>query len=374
MSRPIKIAFVIDQLIFAGAQRHIISLAKNIPRAEFIPYIICLMPSDERLLRLCQEYGIEVFVLGLHRIYGFFALRKFFVLIRWFRKNKIGIVQTYLFSAHVYATPAAWFGGVRCLISARRATVFWNKFRYRICRRFANSFVNLSIANSPAVRDHVLRYEGIPQSKITIIPNGVDVQHYVPVSPEEKIRLKNHLGFGQFPYVCGTVAHLSAVKGVGHFIRMAREVCTLRDDAVFLVIGKGKKEQEFRLLAEDNPRIHFLGERTEVLPYLQIMDLFFLLSDSEGMSNALLEAMACGITVCATSAGGNTAVLQHDYNGFLVEPFGYRELAQRTNELLQNDAVRNSLGQAGRRTILEKFTLAEMVHSYVRIYKSFLKS
>jgi len=372
VENPVKIAFIIDQLIFAGAQRHILNLAQNIDRKRFIPYIVCLIACDSRIEEFCKNNDIKIFVLGISKIYGFKAGKKFFSLISWFKKEKINIVQTYLFASHIYATPAARLAGVKLVFSARRAMVFWNKLRYRICRIIVNTMVDYNIPNSLAVKQHISAREFIRDKKMRIIPNGVNTNIFSPVSPMEKNSLREKIGTSK--YICGTVAQFLPVKGVDNFIEVAKRVINLRDDITFVIVGKGRQEENLKLMTKGfENKILFLGEKINIADFYRAFDLFMLLSESEGMSNALLEAMACGNVVFATNKGGNIDVIEDGKNGFLVNPKDYDYIAKKLQEVLSDNKIMSFLSDNSRKTISDKFSLDIMINNYQNLYQEFLE-
>lgn len=391
----IKIALVIDQLIYAGAQKHIVNLATNVNPQKFQLYIICLIQAEESLKNFCEEKGVKVFILGIKKIYGFCAFRKLFTLISFLRKEEIDIVQTYLFSSHIYGTIASVLSGRRIIISCRRTTAFWKKFRYRLCRIFVNFFVRLTVPNSQSVAKFVRSREYIPWKKIVVIPNGVDVKAYSPPQDKKLLKEKNMLSS---KFVCITVARLTAIKGIERVIEVARRVVSLSSDFIFLVIGKGVLEGKIKKFMEVdkflgkvfsfeehplkdekgrpeleglNPgekRLIFLGEKTEVKEYLQLADFFLLLSESEGMSNALLEAMACSCCPIISNRGGNVEVIEDGVSGFLVEPADYKFIGDLLISLSKDEERLKRISEQARRRVEKKFPLEKMVSSYEELY------
>jgi glycosyltransferase involved in cell wall biosynthesis len=164
------------------------------------------------------------------------------------------------------------------------------------------------------------------------------------------------------------------VKGVDILIRAAKKVCLEFPHAVFVVVGGvlelqhlNELQQLIQTLGLTN-NIRFLGPSEDVLSLLKISDVYCLASRSEGFSNALLEAMACGIPCVATRVGGNAEAVADNQSGFLVESEDSDTLADKIKILLRNPALARQMGDEGRRIVEEKFTIPGMISQLVRVY------
>ncbi len=125
-----------------------------------------------------------------------------------------------------------------------------------------------------------------------------------------------------------------------------------------LIIGGGRREAEMRQLAQElglAGRVHFLGQRPDIPDLLGALDIFVLPSHSEGVSLALLEAMAAGLPVIATAVGGLPEVVTDGVNGLLIPPQDPEALAQALARLLDDPALAKKLGENARRHVEEKF-------------------
>ena len=142
-------------------------------------------------------------------------------------------------------------------------------------------------------------------------------------------------------------------------------------DAHFLFIGDGKLRSELVARVRNtglSSSIHFLGIREDVPSLLASSDLFVLPSLSEGMSNVLLEAMACGLPIVATAVGGNSDLIRDRYNGLLIPPRNPTGLQNALLELLKNDRLAQTLGNAARRTVEEHYSMERIADDYVSLY------
>jgi glycosyltransferase involved in cell wall biosynthesis len=138
-----------------------------------------------------------------------------------------------------------------------------------------------------------------------------------------------------------------------------------------VIVGDGPLRNELLQLARDYnmmDRLHFLGARKDVSEILRALDVYVLCSESEGMSNTILEAMASGRSVVATAVGGNTELVVDGETGLLVRPNHPHQLATAIMKLLREPACRRRLGQCGRRRVEEQFSLEGMVRNYAKVY------
>lgn len=143
-----------------------------------------------------------------------------------------------------------------------------------------------------------------------------------------------------------------------------------------LIIGGGRREAEMRRLAAElglAGRVHFLGQRDDVPDLLSALDLFVLPSHSEGVSLALLEAMAAGLPVIATAVGGLPEVVTDGDNGLLVPPEDPEALATALERLLEDPALAQRLGANARRHVEENFSLERLGREINEIYTELIK-
>jgi glycosyltransferase involved in cell wall biosynthesis len=140
-------------------------------------------------------------------------------------------------------------------------------------------------------------------------------------------------------------------------------------------LGKGELHSQLDALAHNlgiAEITYFCGQVNNVEEYLACSDIFVLPSRAEGISNALLEAMACGLPCIATRIDGNRHVLTNAYNGLLVAPDDADELAQAIIRLGQDRMLRERLGQHARQTIIANYALDSVADRYVALYKCLL--
>jgi glycosyltransferase involved in cell wall biosynthesis len=205
------------------------------------------------------------------------------------------------------------------------------------------------------------------------LPNGVDTDKLKPVSVEVKLALRETLGL---PSSCRLViftGRLNPLKLLDILLRSWAEIVQSPDmpERHLLILGEGEESASLKALSEQldiGEHLSFLGRRENVGEYLQASDIFVLPSESEGLSNSLLEAMACGLAVVATDVGGSGEVLQHRGSGLLVEPRNQSQLTDSLLILLKDRALARRLGREARKAVVAHYSLDCVVEQYVKLY------
>ncbi len=248
---------------------------------------------------------------------------------------------------------------------ARLHVIPFGRLMLRLARR-ADAVISLS----QQITDELLE-QGFAHARIVEIPNGVDTQRFTPASAEEKRRLRRELGLPLDGLQVIFTGRLSDQKGVDFLIRAWQDVQRAHPQACLLLLGKDEEGGKFQKLAAElhlDSVIRFLGHSEQVLPYLRSSDVFVLPSLFEGLSNALLEAMACGLAVVTTNIGGTCEVIRADLDGLLVEPADVSGLADQLKRVLGERALRERLSIQARKRVEEQYTLDRTVARYAALY------
>ncbi|HEX8683203.1 MAG TPA: glycosyltransferase family 4 protein [Ardenticatenaceae bacterium] len=213
--------------------------------------------------------------------------------------------------------------------------------------------------------DEELAGVGVPPEKRFFIPNGVDLERFASVSPEEKAALRASLGLPDGPIALFT-GRLVPEKRVDQLVALWPTIRATHPAATLLVLGTGGEEARLQQMAGGGVR--FTGRIEDVVPYLQAADLFVLPSATEGLSNALLEAMAAGLAVVATSVGGAPDVIEHGDNGWLVPPDDRAALEAALLALLGDAERRATLGQRARERVTRDYALPVIAQRLYALY------
>jgi glycosyltransferase involved in cell wall biosynthesis/lysophospholipase L1-like esterase len=244
---------------------------------------------------------------------------------------------------------------------------------FRLRRRLLSGVDRFVVVNAGAGRE--FEALGIPPGRITCLPNGVPVPADSALSAQAREAAKRRLGVAS-PQVVVYAGRLSEEKNLDILVEAWSHVAPSHPDALLLLVGDGGTFRsveaplrgQIRALGLSD-RVRLTGRVEDVSDYLLAADLFALPSSTEGMSNALLEAMAFGVAAVATRIPGNAAVIEPGVNGLLVDPGDVEGLAAAIRSLLDAPAEAARLGAAARRTVLERYDVERVGRAYLDLYR-----
>jgi len=220
---------------------------------------------------------------------------------------------------------------------------------------------------------------GLPADRILKIPNGVDTDHFQP-STKPKTSWRQELGLPK-GYLLLTVGRIVPQKNTKLLVTMMEQLTHRFSDIHLVHIGKadtsspyGRELQASIRQAKLTERIHFLGTKQDILPYLSAADAFILPSLSEGLSNVLLEAAATGLPIVASDIPGNREIIADGETGRLISPADAGMTANAIAELLNNQQLAGTLGHQARRTVIEQFSLAAISDRYLQLYQQLMST
>jgi glycosyltransferase involved in cell wall biosynthesis len=370
-----RVLYVVDKLHRAGTQVHLQRLVGGLDRAAFDPRVCCLMAGGP-IAESLHASGVPVEVLGLPNIYGPAAARGLVRLARSCRRERVDLVHAYLVSANIYATVAARLARVPAVVTARRDTGFSRNWRLRAVEEWViNPLVDRVTAVSPAAAAAARRERGLGHGKVVTIPNGLDLAEW-DTARHPRADARREWRLAPDETAVAAVGSLSPVKGHVDLLQAAARVLATRPRVRFFVVGDGPLRAELTALAASlgiAERVVFTGVRDDVARLLSMADVVVLPSHTEGMSNALLEAMAMARAVVATAAGGNVDVLEDGLSGLLVPPRDPATLAAALQRLVDRPYERHALGACARRRIEERYSLPVMLAEHERLYRSLLR-
>jgi L-malate glycosyltransferase len=228
--------------------------------------------------------------------------------------------------------------------------------------------VDCFICASDAIRQ-MLMGDGVPEMRAVTVHEGIDLGH-VEAAPAAK--LHEELWLPHHAPLVGNVAALVPHKGQRHLIEAAMLVLPQVPDARFILAGEGELRPALeRQIREHHLEKHVLlaGFRPDVLSLHKAFDIFVMSSLTEGLGTSLLDAMACGKPIVATTAGGIPEVVVDGETGFLVAPRDHEGMARAIVSLLKDEALRRRMGEAGRTRARVHFSAERMVQDTLRVYQ-----
>jgi glycosyltransferase involved in cell wall biosynthesis len=370
---PVHVLFIIDELCrLGGAERTLLRLIRLLPPEKYRASLVTFRLDPE----VFHDFPCPFHFLPLRRTYDLNAAKMGLKLRRLIRSENVAIVHTFFETSDIWAAPIAKFSGVPILISSRRDLGILRASKHHLAYRFVNRFFDRVLAVSEEVRTYCVQQDGLPPEKVLTLYNGIELGQ-VAASDNAAVT-RAALGCAGASHLIITAANIRRVKGLDVLLRAAALVQREFPRAVFLIAGGVLEPEYFRELEELtrslalSDTVKFLGARKDVMPLLTISDVFCLPSRSEGFSNALVEAMACGLPCVATRVGGNAEALAEGESGFIVAADNPQAMAERILILLRDPELRRRMGQHGKETVESRFSAHSMITGLVAVYDELL--
>jgi len=358
-------------LSHGGGERQLALTALGMDRARFEPHVGCCEGGFwvERL----RAAGVPFFFMGPRSLLGISFLREANRLRAYIREHRIRIVQTFDYSMNVLGILAARSVPGVITIANQRCDMSLIPSRYRWANRMAHRISAGIVVNSEALQRQLHEDYAIPRRKVFTCYNGIDTGVFHP-APRSELP-----GLEAASPVVGTVCVLRPEKNLGllleAFEAVARNRTRDRSNLRLLIVGSGSEEMALRDLARRlkiAEKCLFHAATPDVARILSGIDVFVLPSLSEGLSNALMEAMACGCCAVASNVGGNPELVTDGTTGLLFPSQDREALIERLTEVVDDAARRQTLGAAAAERIRSEFSLARAVERMQEIYETML--
>lgn len=369
--RPL-IVHVVYRFDIGGLENGVVNLINHLPHDAYRHIVVALTEVTDFRRRLTRD---DVECIALNKPPGQ-TLKLYPRLYRLFRELRPDIVHTRNLAA-LETTVPAWAAGVRVRIHGEHgregSDLTGTSRKYRMIRRAYRPFVTKYIALSQDLAQYLRDAVGVGARRLERIYNGVDAEKFHPAAARQPI---DGCPFTEPDHwLIGTVGRMQRVKDqpmlARAFVRALEVAPELKMRLRLVLVGDGPLREEVeRILAAGGVAdcAWLAGERNDVPALLRGLDCFVLPSQSEGISNVILEAMASGLPVIATAVGGNGELVVDGQTGLLTPAHDAEALAQRIVELARAPARAREMGRAGRRVIEERFSLDAMVRRYLNVY------
>ena len=191
----------------------------------------------------------------------------------------------------------------------------------------------------------------------------------------DSLLIKERMGIPSSSKIIGKVAVFRSQKRLWLWVEVAIRILKKHPTTHFLLVGDGDWRERIEKQIKDSgfeKNFHLVGVQKEVIPYLNLMDIYLSSSEFEGLPIAMLEAMACEIPVVSTRAGGIGEVIQHGKQGFLCHVDEWEYLEDYSIQLLEDEELLAKMGIEARKQVEEKFSMQSMVEQLEKIYKEVL--
>ena len=392
--KPAEILYLNPTAELGGAEYSVLDLAAALDRRRFVPLLACL--GDGPLVAAARARAIPVMTLPVPARFARLSLKGR-------RSGPVGFA-----AAAASAAPVAWRlkamatrasivhsngnkAHVLCALAHGRARLVWHVRDFwgsglfeRLMVHLANSQVSAVIANSGAVRAHLVGM-GVSESLVQAVPNGIDGVRFSPDGPSAPLR--EEFGWPSTAPLVGIVGMLARWKGQDVLLRAFADVlrsrpdarCVIVGDEIYLTSGQAGFGADLRQLVRDlgiEHAVALTGYRGDVPAILRALDVVVHASvEPEPFGRVIAEGMACGRPVIATDAGGAPEVTGHSgTTALLVAPGDVAAMSSAIQRLLDDRAEADRLGAAGRQRILSSFSVTAHVERVQAVYERLLSS
>jgi sugar transferase (PEP-CTERM/EpsH1 system associated) len=366
--RPL-ILHVIHHLVMGGMENGLVNLINRLPQECLRHAVACIEDYSDFRQRITRP-DTEVFALHRSKT-GVWKMRK--ELFQLCRRLQPRVVHSRNLSGLDALPPARFAGVCRCIHGEHGWDVGdldGTQWRPAMLRRVHSPLVDRYIVVSKDLERYLIRRVGIGAGRISQIYNGVDTERFAPRPGRPANGLPAEFA-EQDTLVIGTVGRIQPVKDQATLLKAFAELVRSHARLRLAVIGDGPLLGELRRFSEalGIAKLTWLpGAIGNIPDALRRFDIFVLPSLSEGISNTVLEAMASGVPVVATAAGGNLELVEDGYCGRLFPPGDVAMLARLLAGYVADPSLRQAHSAAARRVAVERFNLDTMVTKYEEIY------
>jgi sugar transferase (PEP-CTERM/EpsH1 system associated) len=370
MSKPLHIVYVLHSLGRGGMENGVVNILNRADPARF-RFTVVLLEKERAMLERVERPGVDV--ITIRRRWGNDPLFPAGI-YNLCRRAEPDLVHTRGFSA-IEGLAAARLAGVKAVMHSEHGRDVDEAHRMKPRRAWARTilykFADRVVTVSEELRASLLAEVRVPAAKVTCLPNGVDLARFDRRFSREHMRYE--LGIPQDARVIGTVGRHDPVKDYPSLLRAFASVQEQSRRAWLVLCGDGPEGPRLRTMAQDlgiADRTVFTGFRDDVPDVLSAFDVFCLPSVTEGMSNAILEAMASRLPCVATRVGGNGELVTHGVTGLLVPTQNAERLAESLTYLVSDEDVCAQMARASRARAEARFSLDGMVRNYEDLYET----
>jgi glycosyltransferase involved in cell wall biosynthesis len=359
-----KILYIDTENFWRGGQEQLFSLICGMKQAGH--EIMLASPSTAPLSEKVSRLGIRTINFDQRMEISPKAFRFLYSLMK---NNPVDIIHFNtpqpVFPGGLAAKLLAFTKGKRPVTVCSRRVNF--PLKYRLSRWKYNHLTDRVLTVSESIRKTLLN-SGIRSNLVETVYEGIDPDWNDAQKPAA-------LPFCKDSLVVGTVAHLSQEKG---HVDILKAISLLRDkcpEACFVFVGEGLMRSELEEYARDlgvSDIVHFTGFREDSEALMKNFDIFCLPSLSEGLSSAIMSAMACSLPVISTNVGGIPELVIHGKTGLLTEPSAPDQLAESLLRLLTSPEERIRFGREGRKIVETRFTIRHKLEKTEYYYKLLL--
>lgn len=373
-ARPYRIRHVIDSLGRGGAERLLCAYAPGLARLGHEVDVVVLQERNGNFMRqTLEEAGIRVIMAPVTRLRRLDQIR---ALHRTLQQGAPDLLHLHLEFASLLGTLSAVRTGTPAVATLHTLEspfdLGWGGVRrwlmYQACAHLSDRLICLTDRNA-----RIAREIGLGRARITVLPNGIEVEQFDAPPQTGRQALRASLGIpGDAPLVV-SVCVLRPEKGLDRLLATVPELLRRVPDVHVLIVGDGPERQGLeRLVAVGGltASVHFAGYRTDVADVLRAADVFVLPTLFDAQPTAIMEAMAAGLPVVSTRITGIPDLIDDGVHGTLVPADDRAALANALIALLEDPVWARSLGRAGRERARHEFSMTQQIGKLAKLYES----
>jgi glycosyltransferase involved in cell wall biosynthesis len=361
---------------YGGPERQMLGLAQSLP-AEYRTVFLSFGEGGrcQAFLRKAMEAGCEALALEHDTPHLLVARRD---LVQHLGRLQADILLCHGYKADLVGRKAARRAGIPVVAVSRGWT--WESLKVRLYEALDRLVLRsmdrvVCVSEAQAAR---VRRAGTPSARVLVIHNAVRAERFGKPDPGYKQKLEAlfpDLPAGSSSRIILAAGRLSPEKGFSVLLEAARQLVVGDPSIRFVLFGEGKLRNALERQAAAwglTSRLVLPGFRADLDRFLPVADVVVQSSFTEGLPNLVLEACAAGVPVVATAVGGTPEILEDGVSGYLVAPGDPATLATRIQELLSSEQQCQTMGDRGRRRILEQFSFGRQSLEYQRLFDDLL--
>lgn len=368
------VVHVVYRFDTGGLENGVVNLINHMPAQAYRHAVLALTDVTDFKRRIRRD---DVQFIALHKPPGH-GIWLYPRLYRLMRQLRPAIVHTRNLAALEVVVPA-WAAGVRVRVHGEHGRdvddLDGQSRRHQWMRRLYQPFVSRYIALSKDLACYLTGRVGVAERHVAQIYNGVDISRFGAALGGDKPAIVGCPFASPGLWLFGTVGRMAAVKDqlnlARAFIIAMQSRPELRANVRLVMVGDGPLRAQAQQLLDEaglGALCWLPGERSDVAEVMQGLSCFVLPSLAEGISNTILEAMACGLPVIATDVGGNAELVSAGQTGSIVPAANPQALAEAMLRMMQDPGAAARMGAAGRADVERRFSLQAMVASYQSLY------
>jgi L-malate glycosyltransferase len=369
----IKVLHIIKSLGRGGAEMLLPETLKLHNKERFDFHYIYFLPWKDQMVDSIKLNGGKVTCIAAkNNVRLIMQVQK---VVEYVRTEGIQVIHAHLPWAGILARFVGKLTGIPVLYTEHN-----KQERYHFATRFLNlATMNLATVVIPVsqdVKESLQKFKPSLKIPVETILNGVNVDHFAPEKVDRNVIRTQH-NIPSEAIVIVTVAVFRFQKRLHLWLDTAKKILERHPNTHFIIVGDGPLKQEIEekrksLGIERN--VHLVGLQTEVRPFLAAADIYMMSSIFEGLPIALLEAMAYGLPIISTNAGGIKEVVRDGVEGFLCDVNEPERLDGMALKLIADNQLRQSIGKAARLRTIESFSLQSMIKKLESLYASAARS